>query len=97
MKTNIFQKSVAAAQATIQNNGHHLFSFYQKNMQHMNKVMLGFEKSAATAQQAAKSVSILLKKDKLPTKKYFGTDAMFIRAFTWLGVTGLLKGQFTAR
>jgi short-subunit dehydrogenase len=97
MKTNIFQKSIEASQSVNQNNFHPHFAFYQKNLRHMHKVMHGFEKSSATTQQAAKTVSHLLRNDWLPTKKYFGADAMFIKIFSWLGLTGLLKGQFTAK
>jgi short-subunit dehydrogenase len=97
MKTKIFQKSIAASQAEIQNKFHQHLPFYQKNLQHMNKVMHGFEKNSATAQQAAKAVSKLLRNERLPMKKYFGADAMFIKIFTWLGLTGLLKGQFTTK
>ncbi|HZI24410.1 MAG TPA: SDR family NAD(P)-dependent oxidoreductase [Chryseolinea sp.] len=97
MKTNIFQKSIAASQAATQNNFHQHFPFYQKNLQHMHKVMHGFEKSSAPAHQAAKKVSRLLRNDRLPMKKYFGVDAIFIQIFTWLGLTSLLGGHFIAK
>ena len=97
MKTKIFQKSIAGSQAPIQNNFHKHFPFYQKNLEHMHKVMHRFEKRSAPANQAAKTVSKLLRNNRLPVKKYFGKDAMFIKIFTWLGLTGLLKRQFTAK
>jgi short-subunit dehydrogenase len=97
MKTNIFRRSIAASEVAEPNNFHQHLSFYQKNLKHMNNVMRGFEKSSVAPQQAAKTISKLLRKEKLPMKKYFGADTMFIKIFIWLGLTGLLKGRFTTK
>ena len=61
---------------------------------HITEVMLKFEQSSSTAQNASKTISELLQKSKMPFRKYFGKDAMFIRIFTWLGLQGVLKNQF---
>lgn len=91
MKTNIFQKSVAETQT---NKALLHSSYYLRNTEHMKGVMRKFEKSATTPQKASKAIFVLLQKDKMPYKKYFGTDASFIRIINWLGLVGLIKGQF---
>jgi len=97
MKTNIFQKSVENSKSVIQNGTHQHFPFYQKNLRHMNSVMQSFDKSAAPAKKAAKKIANLLEQNKMPLKKYFGTDSVFIRIFTWLGLQGVLSKQFTVK
>ena len=97
MKTKIFQKSIENSGSISANNQHKHFSYYKRNLEKMNLTMQKFEKGSATTQQAAKAISALLKKGKLPTKSFFGSDAKIIRVFNWLGLIGLLKGQFTTK
>jgi short-subunit dehydrogenase len=97
MKTSIFQKSIAESKTEIQNNGSPHFSFYRKNLLHMNAVMRNFQKSSATPQQGAKAISRLLQKNKMPLRKYFGADAKFIGILMWLGLADLLKNQFVVK
>lgn len=97
MKTRIFQKSMGSSGGNELKMNHRHYSYYKRNVEKMNVTMQNFEKSAATPQHAAKAMSKLLKKKTLPLKSFFGTDAKFIRALSWLGLTGLLKGQFITK
>ncbi len=97
MKTAIFQKSIDNSKSALQAIAHPHFAFYQKNLQHMNAVMQGFDKRAGATQKAAKKIVSLLAPNKMPLKKYFGTDAAFIRIFTWLGLQGVLAKQFSVK
>lgn len=92
MQTKIFEKSILKNQN--QTSSHQYSNYYFENVDHMNDVMKRFEKSAAPPEQAAKAIRKLLEKEKMPLKSFFGTDAKFINLLSWLGLTGLLKGQF---
>jgi short-subunit dehydrogenase len=95
MKTRIFEKSiVAVSMKNEESSTNDLWAYYRKNLQKMNTVMRQFERSAADPQQAANSVVKLLKMKDPPLKCYFGKDAAFIRALTWIGVAHLLRGMF---
>jgi len=96
MKTSIFQKSIDGSAANRNQSNTHL-AFYQRNEKHMQKVMQGFDKSAAPVQKAAQTITNLLRKNKMPLKKYFGMDAGFVRVFTWLGLQNVLSKQFTVK
>jgi short-subunit dehydrogenase len=95
MKTNNFKKSIDNSEEAVQNQTH--YAFYQRNLQHMKTVMHRFDKSAALPEKAAHSIARLLKQNRLPEKKYFGTDAAFIRILTRLGLQGFLKNLFTIK
>ncbi len=97
MKTNIFKKSVNELQNhAVTVSSPHL-EYYLRNQRHMGEVMQRFENGTATPQNAAKVISKLLLKEKMPVRKYFGTDAKFIKALTWLGLEGILKNRFVKR
>lgn len=96
MKTNIFKKSVEAS-AAIKNHSHQHSAFYGRNVKHMQTVMQGFDKNAAPTAKAAQTIRNLLRKNKIPLKKYFGVDSKFVRVLTWLGLQGVLKNQFTVK
>jgi short-subunit dehydrogenase len=96
MKTNIFKKSVITSSAN-QRQSHQHSVFYERNVKHMQTVMQGFDKSAAPVEKAANAITNLLRKNKMPLKKYFGMDAKFVRVFTWFGLQNSLSKRFTIK
>ena len=93
MKTNIFKKSISAPSSIIPKEHPHQ-NYYHNNLELMHQTMMRFEKSAATAENAAQAVLKLLHKKRPPLKAYFGWDAFFIRTLVYLGMDHLLKNQF---
>ncbi len=96
MKTNIFKKSVETS-SVYQHQSNQHSAFYERNVKHMQNVMQGFDKSAAPVEKAAQTIAKLLRKNKMPLKKYFGLDAKFVRVFTWLGLQNVLSKRFTVK
>jgi short-subunit dehydrogenase len=97
MKTTIFKKSMNVSEDNAPFTDSPQTTYYRKNKKHMIQVMQRFEKSASPVNKASIAIYRLLKKEHMPLRKYFGTDAMFIRFLSWLGLQGVLKNRFVKK
>lgn len=97
VKTEIFDKSIATAQHAKEELTGENQNFYAKNLEKMSSAASNFKNMAIPPKKVADVIMQLAKKRNPPLRKLVGLDAKIINFLVWLGLEGLLKGQFVTK